>query len=327
MAEIGPKLAAHGVGPGAGQGAVVAEFSASDAAFTGFRIVAQRPWAVGIWAALQFVVSLGLNLFVAYSAGSKFAQLAQLSLQPPSQDPTAVLNLFSQVAPTYLVLLIIGLVLNAVLYAAMNRAVLRPSESRFGYLRLASDELRQLGLFAIFTVLALAAYFLMVIAAAIVIVIISLAAGEGVALGLGLAVLLPAVICAFIFLAVRLSLASPLTFDTHRISIVAAWRITRGRFWRLLGAYLIAFALSAIVVVLTFAIALAAVAVAGGGVGALGTTFQSGVGSPGDILTPGRLAYLAVFAIGQALIWPVTMSPPAAIYRALTPTTTSRVFD
>ena len=153
----------------------MAEFSAADVAFTGFRIVWERPWVVAIWASLQLVVSLSFNLFVAYSAGPAFAKLDQLGLQPPtSQDPTAEFALFRQVAPTYLVLLVGVLVLNAVLYAAMNRAVLRPGEGRYGYLRLASDELRQLGLFAIFAGLGIIAYALLIIVSAVVIVIIGL---------------------------------------------------------------------------------------------------------------------------------------------------------
>jgi len=305
----------------------VAEFSASDAAFTGFRVVAERPWAVAIWAALQFVVSLGFNLFVAVSAGPAFAKLAELSLQPPAQDPTVALDLIRQVAPTYLVLMAGALVLNAVLYAAMNRAVLRPEESRFGYLRLAADELRQLGLFAIIAGLGLAAYLAFVVFAAVVIVVIGLLAGEGMALALGIAVLFPAVICGFLFFAVRLSLASPMTFATRRIDLRGAWAMTRGRFWPLLGAYFIAFALSAVVVVLTFAIAVAVVAVVGGGMTAVGATFGGDIGTVAQIVTPTRLAYLAISAIGQALIWPVTMTPPAAIYRILAPGSASRVFD
>ena len=307
----------------------MAEFSASDAAFTGFRVVAQRPWIVAIWAVLQLVSALGFNLFMAYSAGPAIAKLDQVGFPRPDQDLSPELDLFRQVAPTYLVVLIGVLVLNAVLYAAMNRAVLKPDESRFGYLRLAADELRQLGLFAIFFGLGIIAYAVLIIVSAVVIVILGLATGGAgtAALGLGLAILLPAVICAVIFVAVRLSLASPMTFDTRRIDPMAAWRMTRGRFWPMLGAYAIGFVLSALVVLLTLAIARAAVAVVGGGVGALPAGLQVDLSSVAAVVTPPRLAFLFVNAIGQALIWPVTMTPPAAIYRALRPSSASRAFD
>jgi hypothetical protein len=312
----------------AGQGAVVAEFSASDTAFTGFRIVAERPWAVAIWAGLQLVVSLAFEVFVAYSAGPAFAKLQRIGLQP-SQDQAAMFDLLRQAAPTYLVLFVASLVLNAVLYAAMNRAVLRPAEARFGYLRLAADELRQLGLFAIFAGIFVAAYIAFLVVAAVLVVVVGLVAGAGVALALGLAILVPAFVCAFVFLAVRLSLASPMTFETGRIDLRGAWRMTQARFWPMLGTYFIAFALSVVVIVLTLAIALPAVALAGGGMGALGPALQSDFSSIAAVLTPAHIAYLTVFAIGQALIWPVTMTPPAAIYRALAggATTAGRVFD
>ena len=48
----------------------MAEFSPADVAFTGFRIVWERPWAVAIWAALQIVVNLALKIFVVASAGA-----------------------------------------------------------------------------------------------------------------------------------------------------------------------------------------------------------------------------------------------------------------
>jgi hypothetical protein len=296
---------------------VVAEFSASDAAFTGFRVVAERPWTVAIWAGLQLIVSLAFEFFIAYSAGPAFTKLGQMGLPTPGQDEAEVFELFRQVAPTYLVLFLAGLVLNAVLYAAMNRAVLRPAESRFGYLRLAADELRQLGLFAMFAGLGVAAYIAMLFVAMVLVVVIGLIAGESVALTLSLAVMLPAIICAFVFLAVRLSLASPMTFETRRINLVSAWRLTQGRFWPLLGTYLIAFSLSVVVIVLTFAIALGAIAVVGGGLEALKAAFEPDLSTLTAILTPPHLAYVVVFAIGQALIWPVTITPAATIYRAL----------
>jgi hypothetical protein len=295
----------------------VAEFSASDAAFTGFRVVAERPWTVAIWAGLQLVFALGIQLFVAYSDGPAFTKATAFTLPSATQDPAAQLELYRQVAPTSLVVVIASLILNAIVYAAMNRAVLKPDESRFGYLRLAADELRQLALFAVFVGIGIATTVALVLVTLVLTVIVGLAVGEVAAVTLEMVVLVLGLIAAFIFFAVRLSLASPMVFATRRIDILGAWRLTRGRFWALLQAYLIAFALSVVVFVLTSAIVLAAVAVVGGGVAALGSSAQSDLSSLTAVLTPARLTSIAVFAIGQALIWPVTMTPPATIYRAL----------
>jgi hypothetical protein len=240
-------------------------------------------------------------------------QIAQLGLQPPSADPGPVLALIREVAPTYVVLMTVWLVVTAVFYAAMNRAVLRPQESRFGYLRLASDELRQLGLLALLFLLLTAIYFVVAIVALIVLTLIGIASG-----GLALVILLPLVLGAFIFVGVRLSLASPLTFATGRINLAAAWRLTRGRFWPLLGTYFIAFALSLVVLALIFVIAVLAVGILSGGFAGLAMVSQSGLGSAAEVLTPPRLVYLAITSIGAALSAPITICPPAAIYRALT---------
>jgi hypothetical protein len=314
--------------PSEAGGDQVAEFSAADAAFTGFRVGLEHPVAVAIWAVLQFVVSLSFTLFVTVSAGPAFSKMAAMGFQPTA-DPNQVLGLFQQLAPTYAVLLIASLVFYSVLYAAMNRVVLRPEQSRFGYLRLAGDELRQLGLLALMAALGFALYIAVVIAVTVVFAVLSLALGAagGVGVGLALAILLPAVICVFIYVAVRFSLASALTFASGRIELFGSWRLTKGRFWPLLGTYLIAFSLSLVVILATLAIAAAAVAIIGGGLGALTQVMQADMTSVGAILTPARLVYLAISAVGSAMSWPITMTPPAVIYRALAGGAVSRVFD
>lgn len=309
----------------------MAGFAAADAAFTGFRIVWERPWAVAVWAAVQFVASLAINLFIALSAGQAFGQMRQMGLQPPS-DPNQVMTLFREVAPTYVAVLIAVLVLASVFFAAMNRAVMRPNESRFAYLRLASDELRQLGLFVVLVLLAFAFYLAVLIVASIVVGLLAAFAGasDTGAVGILLAILLPVLACVFIFFGVRLSLASPLTFATGRINVFGSWAMTRRRFWPLFGTYLIAFALSLVVSALTFVIAVLAVAILGGGLQALGPAFQSDLTTVAEIVTPSRLVYFAISAIGAALSAPITMCPPAAVYQALTggaPASVSRTFD
>jgi hypothetical protein len=306
----------------------VAGFSAADAAFTGFRIVWERPLAVVIWSALQFAVTVGYTLFVTVSAGPAFMQAAQASLQL-NPDPAPMIARLQALAPTYAVLLFAFLVLYAVLYAAMNRAVLRPDQSRFGYLRLASDELRQLGLFALMSVLAVGLYVAVVVVAGVILALLGLVAGDTGML-MALVVLAPLLIGVFIFVGVRFSLASPLTFERGRVDLFGSWRLTRGRFWALFGTYLLAAALSLVVVALTLAIAVFAVAIIGGGFGAIGDGAEPDLRSIATALTPPRLIYMAITAIGSALSLPITMTPPAAIYRALTggaPASVSRAFE
>jgi hypothetical protein len=301
------------------QGAEVAEFSAADVAFTGFRIVWARPWAVAIWAGLQILVNVALKLFIAASAGAAMVQIAQIGVPPPGADPGPMLALIRQVAPTYVVLMIVGLVVSAVFYAAMNRAVMRPRESRFGYLRLAGDELRQLGLFALLLLVFFALYMMIGISAVVLLTLLGMALGNpALATALLLVIVLPATIGVFIYVGVRFSLASPLTFAGGRIDLAGSWRLTRGRFWPLLGAYCIAMALNLVVLALIFVIAVLAVGILGGGFAGLQAFMQSDPTSVAAVLTPAQLIYLAILSIGAALSAPITTCPPAAIYLALT---------
>ncbi len=308
----------------------MADFSATDASLVGFRIVAERPWAVAVWSVLQFVVSIGLTALVAATAGPAVSRARELSLQPPSADPSAMLALMSQIAPAYGAVLAVSLALYAVLFAGMNRAVLRPQERGFGYLRLGRQELRQFGLFIVLFAIVVGIYLALAIVATILGVVVVTVAGPAAAFSAILSVFVVTFFPALVFVWVRLSLASPLAFDRGRIDLAAAWKMSRGRFWPMFGSYLIAFVLSIVVLVLTLAIAVAVVAVVGGGLGALGAVMQEDFSSPATVLSPARLAYAAVTSVGQALTWPITLAPPAAIYRALggpAEATTARVFS
>ena len=302
----------------------MAEFSAADAAFTGFRIVWERPWIVAIWGALQFVVQLALNVFIAYSAGPVFNKIGLLDFTQASQKSTETLDLFRQAAPTAAVIMIVLLVLNSAVYAAMNRAVFHPEQSRFGYLRLAADELRQLGLFVLYALLGFAIYLGLAVVMALLLMILGLTTTGALAV----IVLMPILLVIIVFVGVRFSLASPLTYATKRIDLFGSWELTKGRFWPLFSAYAIAFALRLVVSLLVFAIAALLTTLVGGSAAeALAPNDTSSVAA---VLASPRLVSLAVTSIGQTLGWPITISPPAAIYRQIAGPQagpTSRVFD
>ncbi len=120
------------------------------------------------------------------------------------------------------------------------------------------------------------------------------------------------------FLLVRLSLAPSYTLATGRIDLAGAWRLTRGRFWPMLGAYVLAGVLGAVVLMLGLVVTAALVAVIGG-MGALGQIARPDYASLGAFYTPARLAQTAVSAALNALVTPVLLTPAAAIYLRLAP--------
>ena len=130
-----------------------------------------------------------------------------------------------------------------VLFTATQRAVLRPAERGFAYLRVGGDELRLIGLgFVLAVGLSIGmfvALLALMIVVGIVLAITMAATGSPVVGILVFSIDYIILIGAMIYAEVRLSLAFPLTFMRRSFVIVEAWRLTSGRFWTLFGAYLI----------------------------------------------------------------------------------------
>jgi len=302
----------------------VVEFSASEAAFTGFRVVRERPTVAAVWTLIFFAVSAGFGALAAYSFGAPMNKLIQILDGEVNASATAkILELADQLAPLTVVSVLLSLIVYPVLFAAMNRAVLRPSEHAFAYLRMGADELRQMALTAVFVLLFLAAYIAAIVAVLIVGALIALiGAGVGptiasVLTGLVMAAAVVGAFCGLVLVAVRLSLASALTFATGRINPFGSWAMTRGRFWPMLGTYLLALALAALVWSLIFALTAASTAVIGGGSEALATLGRADFTSLATYFSPTQLAFLILSALSSALVWPVVLTPPVSIYRRL----------
>ncbi len=216
-------------------------FSASESAFEGFRLARRTPVTIIIWA-LFYMAMTALMFAVAGGAMSSFMELAQ-GLDSGGEPTEAEVMAFISAYFTFLGLILpISLILGSIAYAAVNRAVVRPAESAFGYLRLGMDEVR----------VAIVQLALMVIvggglgvgAAVIFGALGAAVAAAGDTLGPVLGVLMflgvIAFICLAVWISIRLSLAVSITVAERRIAIFDSWRLTRGQFWNLLGMGLLA---------------------------------------------------------------------------------------
>ena len=293
----------------------MSDFSATDAAFTGIRFVRERPVTVAIWAGAQIVIAIVFGGITIALLGAYLVQLQDLSRQRPA-DLAPVMALLGHILPVYALILPISLAIHAVLYATMARAVLRPSEDRLGYIRFGMDEARQALLIVLWIAVLIAADVVASIAVVVLITIATLASKSLGPLVGGLGALV--ILAAMIYCAVRLSLASALTFDSRRVNLFGSWTLTRGRFWKMLGTYLLALGVGLIILLLTLIIA---VAVAGvlGGLGAVASVFHPGVGSLGAFFLPARFAVTLIGALVTPLFWALFLMPPVEIYRHLRP--------
>ena len=298
---------------------------------TGFGVVAKRPVVLIWWILLHLLFMGSITAAFVVFAGPALTQMMALQAQGTPTDPETrvqMLALFGQIFPLYAAIFPVMLAFYAILFGTMNRAVLRPVKSAFGYLRLSVDEWRQFLLYLWALVLGFAAYIAVVVLAVAVAIIGGLvfaamhkgpvSTGEtATATAIGAVVLGVLYIMAWIYVAVRLSLASPMTFDTGKVSLLKSWRLTKGQFWPMLGAYLLATILAMVVMLLGLIVILVCTMLAGG-IGGLVFIFRPDMSSPAAYFSTPRLVYLALSGVLYALVWPILLTPSAAIYKALT---------
>ena len=285
----------------------MSEFSIREAALTGFRVVRAHPLSLLGWAPLSLVFSVGLSAV----AGNQLPSVDPVALG--QADLQALGARLAPMLPGLLLGLAVATVMNSLLYAAMNRAVLRPQEHRLAYLRLGPDELRQLALQLLSFLVLAAVYLASLIVAALFLGLGSLAGPIAetvfgfVAAGAGAA--------AMIFVSVRLSLAAPLSFVSQRVNLIGSWELTRGRFGPILLTYLTALGLALLVLALGAMVEYAVSHL----LGAPDAPAQARTGAARlmDLTRPAELVGQLIDAFISALAWPVLLTPPAAIYAAL----------
>lgn len=287
----------------------MAKFSASDAAFSGFRLVRENLRTVAVWIAVMTVVSIIANALTIHFFGTQMEAAMALMTNSDRPSPEEMTKLADQMIPTLFWTLPYNLIVQGVTLAALNRMIQRRADSRFAFLRLGKDELLQIAICVLTSVLLMAVIF----GAALITGVLA-AVGGGL---LGVLVLLGAIAGA-IYLMVRLSLASAMTFDKREIVFFRSMQVTKGAFWSLLGAYLVAAVMSVIVWLLIVIIVYAAVAIATGDFSAAGSALRADTTSLRSYFTPSGIIqqlFSGFMAVLSALIM---LSPAPTIYRELT---------
>jgi hypothetical protein len=289
-------------------------FSATEAALEGFRVTRENPRAFSAWVGVTFLVSiLGPVISVLMPANVRHG----LETITANETPTAsqFLDALILVAP----ILFLGLAIQCVMAAAVYRLIFRHDDTRFGYLRLGADELRLMGLTVIYLGLVMGLVVGMTLASALLMALASVA-GPAVAGFVGLVAWLFSV-GLVIFVLVRLSLAPVATFAERRLAIFESWGLTRGQFWRLLGAYVLAIACIAVigllVLVVFSAVAGVVVLMTGGKISDVGAILNADQTSLRSYFSVGIIAYMIVSSIFSALYNAVIAAPGAVAYQQL----------
>lgn len=304
----------------------MAQFSASDAAMEGFRIARRKPMAMLAWAGASLVISLVSAALMVTLFGESLNQMMQMD-QASESSPDEAIALMGQMGLFYLVLFPIVILIFAIFTAAVYRAVLKPQDDKFAYLRLGADELRLAVVQVVLFLLMILATFALAMVIGLVAAAIGIAAGGGdagvgaaVAIGFAVAVLYIGMLVAMLAIWTKFSFAGPMTFVDRKIRIFESWRATKGFFWPLLGSYLLAVVLGIVVSMLGGVIGLAFVAALGGldanaGWMAMIEGGQMDFTSLGAFFTPANIANMVVSSLFSALTYAIFLAPPAVAYR------------
>lgn len=286
-------------------------FSATDAAFEGFRVVRRNPMALVFWALFYAVIMAGAFALMGPSLISMVAATERLEQSGATPTPEDFLPVLQMMGVIFAVLMPISLVASAMIYAAIARSVLQPARGAWGYLRLGADEMRVLAVSLVLTLMFTA---LIAFSWALIFGVGALAASQNApALWLVAVLLFFVTTAATVWLAIRLSLAIPITVAEHRIALFDSFGLTRGRFWSLLGMAVIAALLSIVVGVLASIVSLPIQLMSGG----IETLAGAEGLAPMQILTdywPAITAYVVINAVLSALQVAVVYAPFSAAY-------------
>lgn len=309
-------------------GADMSKIQIGDAGVAGVRLIFQKPLAVLAWG-LVFVVLYGLPLVAMIS--SIFPNLASLAAlgakgsRAATPDP-AMFGMIAEIQFANLLMLLGSFIARAIVCSAICRAVLEPSASRFGYLRLGMQEV-WVGLVSIVVgILIFAAMFAAMLVLAIPAGIVAISMGKSASPGvwvllIGLGVL--ALVGFVLWISVRLSLAVPMSFADNQFRLFESWSATRGRTGSLIGVGLVA-VLLLVVSQMVFGLLIA--------LGFGGAVFTAAAGghfnpatmgaNPAAVLSavgPWLIAGLLVLCLWMGAATSILMAPFAKVYEALRP--------
>ncbi|MCR5877680.1 hypothetical protein [Phenylobacterium sp. J367] len=281
-------------------------FSIDAALRSGFSL-ARREWkTVLAWGAGAFGLAILMQLLIMGPALPGY--IAEVGTDPEGAAAAMEEAMLAHAWLTYPLMILAAFVTLALFYGAVCRAMLRPDERGFFYLRFGRGELWLL-------LTALALYGLMLLALIPAALLVGLVVA-GISMAGGTPWFWAILLClplgiGGLYVAARLSPAWIMAWDEERFVLADAWRLTRGHGWRIVLMMLALFFLLLIVMLVVLIpsaiVAFILVSVAGmaGGVG--GTL----------VLAVLALAALVWISAYYGVFYTVALAPYVEVYREL----------
>ncbi|MDQ0463827.1 hypothetical protein QO010_001598 [Caulobacter ginsengisoli] len=286
----------------------MSDFSPTDAAFEGFRIIRDKPGATLGWTAFGFLWFL---LLVGVLSTGLLTHLTEISRElRPTGGGRDWEELAARFGPAATVGFILSFAIYCIIKSAIYRAVLHPDWRGLSHLNLGKDELRVFGV-ELASLLILAAYW--AIGFALVVLVTQPLAWP---LRFPIRLLLGFVLMAgWVWWGVRLALNKVASYAEAQVSVFGSWALTRGRFWPLLGMFLAAGVMGVLLALFGLAVTL-------GVIRAVGLSAKGAV--EGHLDVAGALAALgkillaaAVNILALILQLTITIAPTARAYERI----------
>lgn len=268
-------------------------FSATEAAFEGFRVTRHHPLAVLAWALVALVSLFAMYVIASPILSPIAGEFQTIMASGGKLEPSLAMQ--TQIGYAALATVPVSMVAQAILMPAVYRAMTNTGRDRFGFLRLGREELRILGALLVITLVSL-----IVSQGGEMLATLALASGVG---AVALLIQVVAMIVG-IYLSVRLVFVVPAAFVEGRIDLKAGWAATTGLFWSLLGMAIIAGFMACIVMLLLGIVALP-----------ISVGVMSGAATPASLVALGGLLLLMSLAV--ALSMTILAAPFMTAYRAV----------
>ena len=294
------------------------QFSITNAAFEGLRVMKRAPLAVVMWG-VAYLVCLAIIILLAGTA----IVSAAVGMETGGYDSAAAARVMGAVGVAYVIAIPLFLIAASIVVAATCRAVLTPNKPGFFFMRLGGAEFRLMGAYLVIVLLAIVAIILFGLVFGVIAGGAFLASGglqSGQASGPMLALFYPAyfgAIILYVWVSVRLSLLGPITVAEGRFALGRSWAATKGRFWVLID-------LGAATMVRWFLVYFAAicifcvVAMIGGGLLSPDAMAAAETGGAGQVMAK-ALPFIIIFSILMAgfiaLQFTILSTPFAVFYR------------
>lgn len=180
--------------------------------------------------ALRPILQAYVQAFAMMSQGASEAQIERALGE-------SILGNLGRVGLGYLAMLLVYAAFWSMMESAVLRRYIREEGFSIGW---GDDEWRMLVIGLIWMVSFFVAYVALILASVILIAPVGVMAGDNIALmGMWGTIVVIALLAVWLYFAVRLSAAGALTIRDRKVAFFDAWGATKGRFWPLLGAFII----------------------------------------------------------------------------------------